>query len=232
MDGRFLQFTASRERGRRPRGPPGQALAEALLPRRGKRWICHQRLPAIFGRNEAPRRRARASAVLEGGPWTVRLHVLQRVALPTRLRTVICDERGLATRGQPGAPASGGSELSPSAPDRDASTPAATFGTDTRRNCGFATARFVGGRRVSKSQPPPHARRRATHASDPSDHNTQRLPPTTSTQRRLERRVPPRDVREARERLGKRDTVPPHGNHVRPVAPLVIQRMVVAAPQR
>ena len=83
----------------------------------------------------------------------------------------------------------------------------------------------------SKSPPPPHARRRATHASDPSDHNTQRLLPDDQ-ERRLERPVPPDHICQTSERLGEPRAVPPHRNHVRPVAPLIIQRVVVAAPQR
>ena len=126
-----------------------------------------------------------------------------------------------------------------------------------------------------KSQPPPHARRRATQAPDPNPsarttrtspshvcrlpdaarprriardairrrpttrvasktwvniHNTQRLLP--DQKRRLERRVPPHHICQTSERRGEPRAVPPHGNHVRPVAPLIIQRVVVAAPQR
>jgi len=53
-----------------------------------------------------------------------------------------------------------------------------------------------------------------------------------TTQRLLERRVPPDHICQTSERRGEPRAVPPHRNHVRPVAPLIIQRMVVAAPQR
>ena len=77
--------------------------------------------------------------------------------------------------------------------------------------------------------PAPTARQ-TSHASNPSDHNTQRLLP--DQKRLLERRVPPNHICQTSERRGEPRAVPPHRNHVRPVAPLIIQRMVVAAPQR
>ena len=76
----------------------------------------------------------------------------------------------------------------------------------------------------------PHARRDANTTRRPHDHNTQRLLP--DQKRLLERPVQPDHVCQTSERRGEPRAVPPHRNHVRPVAPLIIQRMVVAAPQR
>jgi hypothetical protein len=90
--------------------------------------------------------------------------------------------------------------------------PASTAGTTPTDVCRLPDAARL--RRIARDE---HSVASQTWAND---HNTQRLLP--DQKRRLERPVPPRDVREPRERRGEPRAVPPHGNHVRPVAPLVV----------
>ena len=74
---RFLHPTATRERGRRPRSDRGKRSPEACAARAVD-------LPSAtdshLGRNDAPRRRARASAVLRGVLELMRKFSLQRGA--------------------------------------------------------------------------------------------------------------------------------------------------------